>query len=623
MHINIDSGFDKSSMNLSTLMIVPDKDNWKRNQSCFDQLILNKKQLLFVIEDTNGNVFGGYIDRIIDKYILSSTRDNNGEFMEDYNSFIFSLRKEGSNNMIQFSIKENEALLSFILYEQYEGLLFSLGKDIFIMKEDNRNECVFKKNSFNYKGKTIIGNDEESKIETIENSDKSIIFGIKRIQVYQMIETEKQQKQKELIKQQNEQNEMKQLECQLPLLQSQWENEMKQIKEWTSLEYQSVIFDSEINHWRIGDSSFEERIFGKGNLVFLIEDTENNLFGGFIQSPIEIFRFYEDGEWQGNDIYDSQSFIFSLYSNERMNGFVKYEQKQMKKKRVFTLYQSSLGSLFDIGDNDITIMKSNFKNGCYCEQNTFNYGKQRNQLVGSESEDYPFEVKRIIVFQMYESDEMKQRKIESQQQKDKDLKSLTKLIQTDSNETNDSIELNEIRERIQILEELTQKQFNEILFDSNLCDWNIFTSEFDSRIFNKENIAILITDDENNVFGCFINSPINSYRYIENDQWKGSRITDEDAFIFSFESNGRMDGLTIFPIQNEMKERAFGLYKNDSLLLFDIGGADIIIKKFNNKNKCYCEQYSFDYQNESNVLVGKEGRRNTFDIKRILVIEFI
>ena len=55
-------------------------------------------------------------------------------------------------------------------------------------------------------------------------------------------------------------------------------------------------------------------------------------------------------------------------------------------------------------------MKSNFKNGCYCEQNTFNYGKQRNQLVGSESEDYPFEVKRIIVIQMEETQQLKQMK---------------------------------------------------------------------------------------------------------------------------------------------------------------------------------------------------------------------
>ena len=40
---------------------------------------------------------------------------------------------------------------------------------------------------------------------------------------------------------------MKQLENQLSILQNEWKDEMKQIEEWTSLDYQEVIFDSEIN----------------------------------------------------------------------------------------------------------------------------------------------------------------------------------------------------------------------------------------------------------------------------------------------------------------------------------------------------------------------------------------
>ena len=38
------------------------KDNWEKETSIFDDCIINKKQLIIIIEDTKGNKFGGYIN---------------------------------------------------------------------------------------------------------------------------------------------------------------------------------------------------------------------------------------------------------------------------------------------------------------------------------------------------------------------------------------------------------------------------------------------------------------------------------------------------------------------------------------------------------------------------------
>ena len=62
--------------------------------------------------------------------------------------------------------------------------------------------------------------------------------------------------------------------------------EIETIEEFCDLTLLDVIFDSEYDNWSVSKSVFDQKIFGKENLVFVIEDTEGNLFGGFINSTI-------------------------------------------------------------------------------------------------------------------------------------------------------------------------------------------------------------------------------------------------------------------------------------------------------------------------------------------------
>ncbi|BFU19596.1 trichohyalin, putative [Entamoeba histolytica] len=163
---------------------------------------------------------------------------------------------------------------------------------------------------------------------------------------------------------------------------------------------------------------------------------------------------------------------------------------------------------------------------------------------------------------------------------------------------------------IKQIEEWTNRKVGNILFDSDKDNWNRNTSVFDQRIMNKEHIIIIIEDSKGNNFGGYVNEKIDKV-----DEW----ISDSKSFVFSLESNGRMEGMKKFDI--EQQQYAFYLYnKSDDWLFsfgFEFGLGDILVHKENNKTQSYCKQYSFEYEGISNALCGKYY----FTPKRIIVIE--
>ena len=51
------------------------------------------------------------------------------------------------------------------------------------------------------------------------------------------------------------------------------ENEKNQLEQWTGKKCFYVIFDSDKDNWNVNSSVFDERIQGKSNLAFVVEDT--------------------------------------------------------------------------------------------------------------------------------------------------------------------------------------------------------------------------------------------------------------------------------------------------------------------------------------------------------------
>ena len=70
--------------------------------------------------------------------------------------------------------------------------------------------------------------------------------------------------------------------------------------------------------------------------MFVVEDTENNKFGYYLNT--EIIEKYDD--WIPTD---KDSFTFSLKSNNRLNGMMKFEQKDTK--YGYYIYSNENGNL--------------------------------------------------------------------------------------------------------------------------------------------------------------------------------------------------------------------------------------------------------------------------------------
>ena len=125
-----------------------------------------------------------------------------------------------------------------------------------------------------------------------------------------------------------------------------------EINKITKLKIKEIIFDSEIHYWERNTSEFDSKIFGKEKLLFLIEDTNNNLFGGFINSKIDKYIYYEQFKLKGKRIIDSNAFLFSINNNETMK--IKKEWSGF----AFKLYKKEENVLFGFGNGpDISIMK--------------------------------------------------------------------------------------------------------------------------------------------------------------------------------------------------------------------------------------------------------------------------
>ena len=69
---------------------------------------------------------------------------------------------------------------------------------------------------------------------------------------------------------------------------SREKKERVQIEDWCGMYFEKKIFDSDVDDWSMKSSVFHKKIFGRENLLFLIEDDKDNVFGGFIKSKIAI-----------------------------------------------------------------------------------------------------------------------------------------------------------------------------------------------------------------------------------------------------------------------------------------------------------------------------------------------
>jgi hypothetical protein len=175
--------------------------------------------------------------------------------------------------------------------------------------------------------------------------------------------------------------------------------EQNQLEQWTGKKCNEVIFDSDKDNWSQNTSVFDDRVKGKSNLMFVIEDTNNNKFGSYITASIKT---------TANNEQDSNAFLFSLKSNGRVNGMYKFEIKSNGAPRACYLYNKSDGCMFGFGDAgcfNMWIYKENSKGNSGCKPIDSYYdfhGTSEAFLPNCKqgSSDIKFTPKRFVVIQM-------------------------------------------------------------------------------------------------------------------------------------------------------------------------------------------------------------------------------
>ena len=200
---------------------------------------------------------------------------------------------------------------------------------------------------------------DKQRVENEEEKLKRINEELKEEIDAKMKEMERE---KEILKQQKEEFE-KDKEKYFEKLESQ----KKQLEDWTGLKYGEVIFDSNKDNWSKDTSVFDDKIKGKRQLLFIIEDDHCEKFGYYLNT--EVKNEYNKGYFMDTDI---KSFEFNVESNGRMKSMMKFDIKDTN--RGYWLNDKSNDILMLLGD--IVLRKENKKSLSFCEQREDKYDYQ-------------------------------------------------------------------------------------------------------------------------------------------------------------------------------------------------------------------------------------------------------
>ena len=165
--------------------------------------------------------------------------------------------------------------------------------------------------------------------------------------------------------------------------------EMIQLEEWTGKKCGEILFDSDKDDWS-NNKIFNQRLINKCNILFLIEDTNGNKFGGYLNETITKY-----GNTWNENIPDSNAFVFSLKSKGRINGMMKFENKNTNYS--FLLFNND-SYLMEFGTgHDIFLCNKRNKEQSHCKQSSI---YEYHGIIQTLSDNDNFTPKRFVVIQM-------------------------------------------------------------------------------------------------------------------------------------------------------------------------------------------------------------------------------
>ena len=172
-------------------------------------------------------------------------------------------------------------------------------------------------------------------------------------------------------------------------------DQRKQLEDWTQKKFGEIVFDSRKDNWKENTSTFNSQIIGKKQLLFVIEDENNEIFGYYLSCQ-GVEEYYKSIL-----MVNQESFHFNIQSNGRLDCYRRFLVCD-KNWGGYWIYPPSHKRLVSLGD--IMIMKEDQKDQsrCYQDNANFFYGNIKNALCGKTgySQNGTFTPKRILVIEM-------------------------------------------------------------------------------------------------------------------------------------------------------------------------------------------------------------------------------
>ena len=137
-----------TNLKCGNVLFDSNKYNWSIYSSSFNRVIINKSNLLFLIEDEDGEIFGYYLSTQVPQDI--------GRSSTDFNSFHFNLKSK--DNRLKYPIKfeiKHPVWGGICLYDENEKeYLINLG-NIVLCKKENKDKSYchqYNEGDFDYHG---------------------------------------------------------------------------------------------------------------------------------------------------------------------------------------------------------------------------------------------------------------------------------------------------------------------------------------------------------------------------------------------------------------------------------------------------------------------------------------
>ena len=321
-----------------------------------------------------------------------------------------------------------------------------------------------------------------------------------------------------------------------------------------------------------------------------------------------------------DDIYkitydDLNCFLFSLRSNKRLKQPITFPINQQYSNHSFSIYSPLEYTLFSFGKNDIVIRKYNERMNSSCFQSSFNYHELKDVFIPQKQTETFFTVKRIQLYQMIETPEMKEKRLKERQQKYQNER-----VQLDK--VNKQLFL-EYNTEITHLETVTGLRLKRTLFDSQICQWNTSKSTFDTHLLNTKNCAFLIENTTDEIFCVFISVKIDTFEFVNPITKMYEGVCDSDTLFFHFAKGEELKISVKNSTKNEMKKcykmKDFGEEKNSvNFHLCKTQKPSLFAVGKNGEYYLWIGKKEF----QSYYLSEREKEKVFFDVKRIVVFEF-